>query len=129
METRWHSPPEKFRFRRRVNRVHLAVAGRQDEIFPGRHRRFRVAEKIDGEEHKQRPEARQSAGQGQEMARRGCAASQATASSASSARPDQPMSLSAASEGFSRVFHGAQNKFFCRHLQFGIFSAFWLPPR
>jgi hypothetical protein len=39
----------------------------------------------------------------------------------------QGRSASSRRGGFSRVFHAGQIKIFRRHLQFGIFSATWLP--
>ena len=98
----------KFRFGRGVNRVHLAVAGREDEIFPGGHRRVRVAEKIKREDDEQHPQHAQHAGQAQDERADDCAASHATASSSSTAAPDRPMSFSAACAALPECFTAAR---------------------
>ncbi len=110
-----------------VNHVHLAVAGRDDEVLAGRHQRVGVAEKINREPGENRPQpkseptsniqhefaddlAQQRGGQ----QRDDCGGGQA----------DE------VERGLSRLFPSVsrgQHKIFARDLQFGIFGAVWFP--
>jgi len=47
----------EFRLGRRVNHVHFAVTGADDEVRAGWHHRVRIAEEIKGEDGEQHPKS------------------------------------------------------------------------
>ena len=94
----------EIRLGRRVNRVHLAVAGGDDEVRAGRHQRVGVAEKIKSEHGEQHPQRDQHRRTNSQQKRADDLARNATTSSTSTAAPAKPMSFNAASEAFPECF-------------------------
>jgi len=111
---------QEFRLGGGVNRVHLAMAGRQHEVFAGRHGRIGIAEKIKGEQHKQHPERHQGAGQGDHEAADefGHERHHDQCQHRSAGQADE---LQGGFRRFARVFHRGTIKFFAATCN----SAFW----
>ena len=111
MEMRWHSPPMKSGFGRRVNRVHLAVAGRDDEVCAGRHHRVGIAEKIKREQREQHPQAASTPASAQNQ-RADDFAQKGGDQQREHGRARPADQFQRGEQGFSRVFHAVRVKFF-----------------
>ena len=102
--------PDEIRLGRRVNHVHLAVAGRDDKILAGRHHRVGIAEKIQGESGEKHPERNQNPDQIMQHEFADDLAQERGGQQRQQCRQRKTSDFQRGERGFSRVFHAAMIK-------------------